>query len=388
MAFPNKTAALLLAGGALLAISACAGSGMVPSNSAVAGGSATQVSDADASAASPADNTSVLKQLKKDVVIGSTVDPKNGDTGPRAVSIAPISYGGLKAGQLLVCNFDDSTGAAGKGTTLVQLDPQPASKPATFKQSGDIEGCDGDAVTSGNSVYGTGMTSGLMAWFSNTGELKKTYGSPLEQPFANAYASCGRCFYAAPYIFTSDSKTGSIVDISLGAYGTNKLLQVATGFAVNGKTGWSALGPSGLAYDVHEKALYIVDGKNNTIVEFTHADELLVKDEIVVQPGGKTFKCKYPGKKSPCGKLIYSGKPLDAPVAATLLPNGNLVVANTEGGNTLVELTPAGKVLDTKVVDKSKTAGIFGLAAAGTKDSNTTIFFTDTNSNTVQELEK
>jgi hypothetical protein len=131
--------------------------------------------------------------------------------------------------------------------------------------------------------------------------------------------------------------------------------------------------------------LYIVDGDNDTLVEFKNANELLVKNEIVVQPGGKTFKCKY--KKTTCGKLVYSGSPLDAPVAATLLPNGNLVVANTNG-NTLVELTPAGKVLDTKVVDKSKTAGIFGLAAAGTKDSNTTIFFTDTNSNTLHELEK
>jgi hypothetical protein len=386
MAFPNKPAALLLAAGALLAISACAGSGTVPSSSVVAG-SATQFSGTDANVASPADNTSILKQLKKDVVIGSTVDPKNGDTGPRAVSIAPLSYGALKKGQLLVCNFDDSAGKAGKGTTLEQLDPQPNSKPATFAQSSDIEGCDGDAITSGDSVYGTGMTSGRMAWFSESGALKKTYGSPFEQPFSNAYGPPKPgSLYSPDYIFASDSKTGSIIDISLGNYGTNKLVQVATGFAVNGKTGWSTLGPSGLAYDVHKKVLYIVDGDNDTLVEFTHADELLVKDEIVVQPGGKTFKCKY--KKTTCGKLVYSGTPLDAPVAATLLPNGNLVVANTEGGNTLVELTPAGKVLDTKVVDKSKTAGIFGLAAAGTKDSNTTIFFTDTNSNTVQELEK
>jgi hypothetical protein len=386
MAFSNKTAALLLAAGALLGISACVGRGMVPSSSAVVGGSATQDSGTDANVTSPADNTSILKQLKKDVVIGSTVDPKNGDSGPRAVSIAPTTYGGLKTGQLLVCNFDDSTGAAGKGTTIEQLDPQPKSKPATFVQNSDIEGCDGNAVTSGDSIYATGMTSGRMAWFSNTGALKKTYGSPFQQPFSNAYGPAKPgSLYSPDYIFASDSKTGSIIDISLGLYGTNKLVQVATGFAVNGKSGWSTLGPSGLAYDVHNEVLYIVDGDNDTLVEFTHADELLVKNEIVVQPGGKTFKCKY--KKTTCGKLVYSGSPLDAPVAATLLPNGNLVVANTNG-NTLVELTPAGKVLDTQVVDKSKTAGIFGLAAAGTKDSNTTIFFTDTNSNTLHELEK
>jgi hypothetical protein len=75
-------------------------------------------------------------------------------------------------------------------------------------------------------------------------------------------------------------------------------------------------------------------------------------------------------------------------VASTLLPNGNLVVANTSGGNTLVELTPAGQILDTKVVDTNKTAGVFGLAAIGTTDSNTEIYFTDTNTNDVDVLEK
>ena len=58
----------------------------------------------------PADNTSILNKLKKDVVIGSTVDPTNGDKGPRALSLVPLTYGILKKGQLLVCNFADSAG--------------------------------------------------------------------------------------------------------------------------------------------------------------------------------------------------------------------------------------------------------------------------------------
>ena len=114
-----------------------------------------------------------------------------------------------------------------------------------------------------------------------------------------------------------------------------------------------------------------------------------MKDEITVEPGGRTFKCKDPS--STCGKLIYAGKPLGAPEAMTILPNGNLTVANTAGAqaNTLVEIDTAnGKVLDTKVVDKNKTAGIFGLVATGTNDGNIALFFTDTNSNTLQELEQ
>ena len=113
---------------------------------------------------------------------------------------------------------------------------------------------------------------------------------------------------------------------------------------------------------------------------------LLEKGEIVVQPGGKTFKCAYP--KTTCATLVYSGSPLNAPVASALLPNGNLIVANTQGGNKLVELTPSGQVLDTKIVDKSKTAGIFGLAAIGANDSNTALYYTDTNDNSLHELEQ
>jgi hypothetical protein len=75
-------------------------------------------------------------------------------------------------------------------------------------------------------------------------------------------------------------------------------------------------------------------------------------------------------------------------VASALLPNGNLIVANTRGGNKLVELTPTGKILDTKTIDTSSTAHIFGLLATGTSDSDTVLFYTDTQTNTLQELEQ
>jgi len=128
-----------------------------------------------------------------------------------------------------------------------------------------------------------------------------------------------------------------------------------------------------------------VDGVDNTVVEFTNATGLGEANKIIVETGGKKFKCKH---RTTCGKLIYSGAPLDAPEAAAILPNGNLIVANTAGGNTLVELTPAGKVLDTKVVDKRKTQGIFGLIASGSNDNDTVLFFSDTNGNNVQELKR
>ena len=379
--FNNRV--LMLTAGALLATSACGGNATVPSGA---------VSPMGASSVVPDDTTSILKKLTKDVEIGSTVDRKNGDMGPRAISVARATFG-LKKGQLLVCNFDDSAGTAGKGTTIEVLDPDPHSKPVTFTQSTKIEGCDGDAATATNQVYGAGLVSGLVSRFDQTGKLEKSHGSPIQVPFADADAFCGEA-YAPEDIYIADSKTGSIIKLAFVpvSSGNVRLTQVITGFGVNKGSGWSVLGPSGIQYDNRKTGslcndtLYIVDGVDNTIVAVSNASNLLEKNEIVVQPGGKTFKCAH--AKSTCATLVYSGSPLNAPVASALLPNGNLIVANTQGGNELVELTPTGKVLDTKTIDTSSVAHIFGLLATGTSDSNTVLFYTDTETNTLQELEQ
>jgi hypothetical protein len=380
--FNNRV--LMLIAGALFATSACAGNATVPSTS--------QVSAPGPSSIVPNDTTSILKKLTKDIEIGSTVDPKNGDMGPRAIALVKSTFG-LKKGQLLVCNFENSAGAAGKGTTIDVLDPAPHSKPATYTQSTKLEGCDGDAITETNNVYGAGIASGVVPQFDPMGKLSQTYGAPIRAPFATTDAFCGLA-YAPENIYVADSKTGAIIKLSFlpVSSGKAKMTEVIAGFGINKGSGWSVLGPSGMQYDNRRSnnlcndTLYIVDGVDNTIVAISNASSLLQKDEIVVQPGGKKFKCTDP--KATCAKLVYSGSPLDAPVASALLPNGNLIIANTKGGNKLVELTPTGKVLATKTLDTSKAARVFGLLASGTDDSDTVLFYTDTQTNTLHELKQ
>jgi hypothetical protein len=239
------------------------------------------------------------------------------------------------------------------------------------------------------------MVSGVVPQFGPTGKLSQTYGSPIRVPFANADAFCGLA-YAPENIYVSDSKTGAIVKLSFlpVSSGKAKETQVIAGFGINKGSGWSVLGPSGMQYDNRRSksnelcndTLYIVDGVDDTVVAVSNASSLLEKNEIVVQPGGKKFKCAEPSKT--CATLVYSGSPLNAPVAAAILPNGNLIVANTKGGNKLVELTPTGKVLATKTLNTSKTADVFGLLASGTSDSDTVVFYTDTQTNTLHELKQ
>jgi len=381
--FNNRV--LMLTAVALFATSACGGNTAVPTTS--------QVSALSPSSIVPEDTTSILKKLKKNVEIGSTVDPNNGDTGPRAISLVPSTFG-LKQGQLIVCNFDNSGGSAGKGTTIEVFDPKPNSKPVTFAQSSKLEGCDGDAITATNQVYGLGLVSGVSAQFTPMGKLNVTYGSPIHAPLADADAFCGLA-YAPEDVYVGDAKTGAIIKLSflpVSQSGHAKMTQVISGFGVNKGSGWSALGPSGIQYNrtrignLCNDTLYIVDGADNTVVAVSTASNLLKKNEIVVLPGGKKFKCLHP--KATCATLVYSGSPLNAPEASALLPNGNLIVANTKGGNTLVELTPTGNVLATKTIDTSKTAHIFGLLAVGTKDSDTVLYYTDTGTNTLRELEQ
>jgi hypothetical protein len=382
-----KKRVFILTAGALFATSACGGNTTVPTASQLSGPSAASV------VPNGTTSISILKTLTKDVEIGSTVDPKNGDMGPRAITRAKATNGLLKEGQLVVCNFEDSAGTAGKGTTIEILDPKVHSKPSTFTQNAKIEGCDGNAVSANDTVYGAGLVSGVVAQFNDAGVLQNTYGPPIQAPLSDADAFCGLP-YAPENIYVSDSKTGSIVKLSFLPIsgGKAKETQVITGFATNKGSGWSVLGPSGLQYNntrigtLCNDTLYIVDGVDNTIVAVEPASQLLFKNEIVVQPGGKTFKCNH--KTKVCATLVYSGAPLDAPVASALLPNGNLVVANSKGGNKLVELSPKGQVLDTKVIDKSATAHIFGLAATLTATGDTVLYYTDTKTNTLQELHR
>jgi hypothetical protein len=380
---------ILLATAIALATTACGGNGAVPSNAAV-GGAAT-------GGAAPADTTSILKLLTKNVTIGSTVDPTNGDTGPRAISVVQNSSGKLKAGQVLVCNFADSSGTAGNGMTIEQFTPTTSTSPSTFFLNAAIKGCDGDAITGADddAVYATGFTSKAMVEITSKGKLKKTYGSPITQPLGDG-AAPPLYGYSPEIMFVGNADTGAVDNIGLGGYGNKKLIEVIDGFDVNKGSGFGALGPSALSYwcDVPEGSyqcknksdvLYVADGACNAVVEITNASTLLLKDEITVQPGCKKFTCEYP--KTTCAKVVKAGSPLNEPVAQTLLPNGNLIVANA-GNNTLVEMTPKGKVLDTEVIDTGQAPAIFGLAAIGTNDGNTALFYTDTNSNTLHELEQ
>jgi len=369
-----------LAAALVLAASACAGNRSLPAASGTDG-----APFALRAPSSNVDTTSILNALKKTVAIGSTVDPKNGDNGPHGLAIASTSYGKLKKGDLVACNFDNKAKAAGQGTTLEALAPVAGSKPATFAQNAAVKGCAAVALTGSNEAWGAGFGAKSVTLFDQTGAFSQAVkNAAIVAPFGETYAKIsafGSSAYPELVVFAGDASTGSILRIDVTNLPSVMVTVIAKGFAVNKKSGTAAFGPSGLQYDAKANTLYVVDGANDTVVAFTNAGNILLKNAITVNAGGKTFS----GPEAKYAKLVYSGSALKSPVASALLPNGNLVIANTVG-NTLVEMTPAGQVLATKVVDSAKTPAVFGLAASGTSDANTVLFYTDSNTNTVQEL--
>jgi len=53
----------------------------------------------------------------------STV-PKSGDVNPYGIAIVPASKGSLKAGDILISNFNDKKNLQGTGTTIMQISPK------------------------------------------------------------------------------------------------------------------------------------------------------------------------------------------------------------------------------------------------------------------------
>jgi hypothetical protein len=336
------------------------------------------------------DLTSVLKLLTKQTVIGSTVDPVNGDQNPYGliyVNAKPFGGGVIKKGDLVICNFNDKANVQGNGTTMEYMTSVPGSKPQRLLQNTKLKGCASLVINGFGQMFAANSGAKNVLGVSAKAKIFQTLtNKAMVEPWGTGYAT-GFGYPPGDAIFVSDASNGKIFRINLGtSNGQPTYTPVISGFDVNRGAPGSILGPSGVQYNQKADILYVVDGVDNTVVAFKHAyNTLNAANSVVVQPGGLTFK----GPQAKNAALIFHGKPLNGPVSSTLLPNGNLVVGNTlnpKGTNLLVEIASNGKLLATKNVDKGAAGALFGIVATGSSDATTKIFFNDDNKNNVQML--
>jgi len=267
----------------------------------------------------------------------STV-PANGDVNPYGVAFVPASVptdGTLKHGSILVSNFNNAQNLQGTGTTIVQIDP--AGHNSLFFSSGQ-SGLTGLTAALGilangvviagylPSTDGTSQTAqpGGLFVIDRHGNLLGKLNNPalINGPWGMAINDGGQ---GLAQLFVSNVLTGTIVRFDVGYDDDGESLKVidtvtiGSGFMHTGDPAAFEVGNSGLAYD-------------------------------------------------PAKDVLFVASHLHGPLDLVLLPNGDLLTANSDGRNAdpnqpseLVEFTTAGKFVSQFSVDPNN-GGAFGVS--------------------------
>jgi len=105
----------------------------------------------------------------------------------------------------------------------------------------------------------------------------------------------------------------------------------------------------------------------------------------------------FSGPSMASARVIAQGSPLNTPLSAALLKNGDLVVGNADIGapgpskttNLLIEVSPVlpgGFVGQPLQIDTTAPGAIFGIAATVDAAGNQIIYFNNDNNNAVMQL--
>lgn len=323
---------------------------------------------------------SVLAGLHTQTTIGSTVDTSagtgNGDQNPYGLAIAPATSGKITQGDLIICNFNNAANVQGTGTTIEGLHPTAGSAPYRIAQDTSLTGCDALALDPNDNIYSAAYATNLDPIFTSSGTLVTTNPNPAwSGPFGEIYSAMSGN-YGAASVFASNANSGTILRLDLNSSGTVSAIDtIVTGFTKNTGVPGSILGASGLTYNPSGDILYVVDGGNNRVVALSGATTL-APNSITVSGTGFT------GPSASAARVLYSGSPLNAPISAALLVNGNVVVGNTADNN-MIEISPGGTVMDKLDVDTGAVGAIFGIVTSGTTPASQKIYFNDDNANTV-----
>ena len=331
--------------------------------------------DAATTAALPATaGRSVIGSLKTIATIGSTIDPLNGDRNPYGLAVSPASGGIINAGDLIVCNFNDALNIQGLGTTIDVLSPVVGAKPRRLIADPRLTGC---------AALALGKAAPWAAALDANDNPIVTPAGVLADP-VNTFAwtgPWGQAFVAGPKspaaFYETNANDGSIVRINLGA--TFTFDKIVAGLPVNHGVPGSILAPSGLTYDAARDVLYVVDGAVNAVAAIGNP-ATIPNGGIRIGRDGRPF-----GPFAARIRVLHAGGPLNAPISAALLYNGDLVVTNS-GNNEVLELTPDGRIIGSRVLDSGPAGALFGIAVSGTSAATTRVYFNDDNDNTVKVL--
>jgi hypothetical protein len=382
----RKTSIPALAGVALtlLALSGC--------------GSSSSSSISTAAATTPAKSIAFIAPMKSFSAVGSTV-PANGDINPYGIALVPSSIGKLKAGQMLISNFNAKESAKengqGTGTTIVQvsttgktslfasIDPKdlPGPCPGGVGLTTALNILPGGYVVVGSLPTTNGKSAtakyGCMIVLDSEGKAISTIANNnIQGPWDSTAKSEG----SKTSLFISNALNGGAakgekvinnstvlrIDLESGEGQPPKVLSeqiIAEGIPWVNSEEALVLGPTGLAL-ASNGTLYVASTQDNRILAIPEA-----ATRTTALPHG--------------GTVVTEGGHLKEPLGLVLAPNGNLIATNGGDGN-MVEITPQGQQVAVQTADTKTGAGsLFGLVISPSANS---IYYVDDGENTLNVL--
>lgn len=315
----------------------------------------------------------------------STV-PSNGDVNPYGVTIVPKTLqagGGLQPGDILVSNFNDNLNLQGLGTTIVRLSKSggistfyTSASPRTGLTAalgvlsngvvlvGNLPTADGTPATAG---------AGAISALDRFGDFLGVFGQGFTNgPWGMAVDDLGSNGAGTAHVFVSNVLNGTIVrfDVTYNAGGLS-VVGVVLGAGFNHRLDPAALvlGPSGLAYIASSNTLLVASSADNAVYEIPNAATATSTQTATL--------------------LFEDTTHLHGPLDLTILPNGHLVIANSDGSNAdpnqpseLVEYTSTGSFVGQMSVDQNN-GGAFGLAINNLGWGTIQMAWVDDNSNSL-----
>lgn len=360
------------------------------------------------------DEHAVLAPLKTISTIASTV-PGNGDINPYGVAVIRRTTGNLRAGHVLISNFNDSGNFQGTGTTIVDVAPDgtvslfaaltPSSLPGScpggiglttalvaLEQGWVIVGSlPAVAVNGAATITGPGC---LIVLDSLGNPVETFYGSLINGPWdMTAFDGEHEAkLFVTNVLNGTVAANGSVVNggtvtrldvkVSDSAMPVlESITVIGSGFPEQTNSTALVIGPTGVGLHAdcasdgddcgehgndHDGArLYVADTLNNRIAVIDH-------------PLNRTTSAGT-------GRTLTSGGSLNGPLGLIVVPGGDVLTVNGGDGNVL-EFSPGGsqraKVLLDNLNSPPGAGALFGLAFEPSRG----LYFVDDNTNTLNLL--
>jgi len=291
----------------------------------------------------------------------STV-PANGDGNPYGVAFVPPGFpagGTINPGDILVSNFNNSSGLQGTGTTIVDVPPtQPVFQffggTAPLGLSTALNVLRKGFVLVGNfpspdGTCGSASDGSILVIDKNGKLISSITNSGIKGPWDSTLIDAG----STAKFFVANGLSGTVVRLDLNVSATGVTVahttQIASGYTHMCDPVTFVDAPTGLVYDPEVDVLYVASTADNAVYAVSNA-------------AGRTHD-------GGIGKLIYTDSVhLHGPLGMAMAPNGHLLASNNDVINSdpnqpseIVEFTVGGKFVKQISVDPAQ-GGSFGLA--------------------------